>query len=182
MAIQVRLSGASDRTAILELLAGARGDDLTTAERAERGFVQGRMDDELLTRLQDGSGVFVAEESGQLVGVAVTFEPGAVANGPPKRAADATRETLGQHSRFFLYGPATVALGFQQRGVLSALLTTLSASLADGFDVGVAFVEAENAKSLAVHRHYGMPELTSFEYNNRDYRVFSFSPGEFADR
>lgn len=182
MAIDVRRSGASDRPAILELLTGARGDDLTSAERAEHGFVQGRMDDEMLARFQDGTGVFVAEEASQLTGVAVTFEPEAVATGPPKQAADAARTALGQHSRFFLYGPAAVASGFQQRGVLSALLTTLSRSLTDGFDVGVAFVEAENEKSLAVHRHYGMTELTSFEYNNRDYRVFSFSPGEFARR
>lgn len=180
--MNVRLSEPSDRPAILELLSGARGDDLTSAERAERGFVQGSMDDEMLTRFQAGTGVFVAEEASRLVGVAVTFEPGAVAKGPPKQAADAARTALGQHSRFFLYGPAAVAPGFQQRGVLSAMLTTLSTELADRFDVGVAFVETENAKSLAVHRHYGMTELTSFEYNNRDYRVFSFSPGEFAGR
>lgn len=182
MAIEVRRSGPPDRPAILDLLAGARGDDLTATERAERGFVQGRIDDELLSRFQEGTGVFVAEEACELVGVAVTFEPDTVATGPPKQAADAAGEALRGNSRFFLYGPAAVAPGFQQRGALSGMLTTLSASLVDGFDAGVAFVEVDNAKSLAVHRHYGMTELTSFEYNNRDYRVFSFSPGELARR
>jgi L-amino acid N-acyltransferase YncA len=46
----------------------------------------------------------------------------------------------------------------------------------------VAFVEAANEKSLAVHRHYGMAELGSFDHQGRCYQVFAFPPADFAER
>ncbi|NKS67293.1 hypothetical protein GS461_18210 [Rhodococcus hoagii] len=52
MTITVRRSGPQDREAILALMAASRGDGLSAEERAERGFVQGRMDEDVLTRFQ----------------------------------------------------------------------------------------------------------------------------------
>lgn len=78
MTITVRRSGPDDRPAILALMRAARGEGLSPAERAERGFVQGAMDDQVLTRFQEGTGVFVAEEDGALAGFAMTSLPGAV--------------------------------------------------------------------------------------------------------
>ncbi|NKS78063.1 hypothetical protein GS539_19865 [Rhodococcus hoagii] len=46
MTITVRRSGPQDREAILALMAASRGDGLSAEERAERGFVQGRMDED----------------------------------------------------------------------------------------------------------------------------------------
>lgn len=42
MPIAVRRSGPADRDAILALMQVARGDELSEAERAQRGFVQAR--------------------------------------------------------------------------------------------------------------------------------------------
>lgn len=179
MTITVRRSGPQDREAILALMAASRGDGLSAEERAERGFVQGRMDADVLARFEAGTGVFLAEEDGGLAGFAMTSEPGAVTSGPPRLAVDALGEG---HGRLFLYGPAAVDPRFQGRGVLTLLLTSLSRELRDRFDFGVAFVEAANAKSLAVHRHYGMTEAATFVFDDRDYFVFTFSPAEFADR
>jgi L-amino acid N-acyltransferase YncA len=176
------VSGPTDRAAILALLTAARGDGLSEAERAERGFVQGRMDDTLLARFQEGTGVFVAEEDGVLAGVAVTSEPGAVTAGPPGRTAELARQHLGSSVRMLLYGPAAVDRRFQGRGILSRLLGELSRALGDRFDRGVAFVESANAKSLAVHRHYGMTELARFTSGEREYLVFCFAPADFAAR
>lgn len=179
MTITVRRSGPQDREAILALMAASRGDGLSAEERAERGFVQGRMDEDVLTRFQEGTGVFVAEDDGDLAGFAMTSEPGAVTSGPPRLAVNAVGEG---HGRLFLYGPAAVDPRFQGRGVLTKLLAALSRALRDRFDLGVAFVEAANAKSLAVHRHYGMAEAATFVFEDRDYFVFTFAPAEFADR
>jgi L-amino acid N-acyltransferase YncA len=180
--VRTRVSGPADRTAILALLAAARGDELSEAERAERGFVQGRMDAALLARFQEGTGVFVAEEDGVLAGFAMTSEPGTVTAGPPGRTADLARQHLGASVSLFLYGPAAVDGRFQGRGILSRLLGELSRALGDRFDRGVAFVETANAKSLAVHRHYGMTELARFVYDGRDYVVLAFAPADFAAR
>ncbi|CAM2918573.1 GNAT family N-acetyltransferase [Prescottella defluvii] len=179
MTLTVRRSGPQDREAILALMNASRGDGLSAAERAERGFVQGSMGEDDLARFQEGTGVFVAEEDGTLAGFAMTSEPGAATSGPPRLAVDAVGEGSG---RLFLYGPAAVDPRFQGRGVLTKLLAALSRELRDRFDLGVAFVEAANAKSLAVHRHYGMTEAATFVFAGRDYFVFTFAPAVFADR
>lgn len=181
MTITVRRSGPDDRPAILALLQAARGEGLSPAERAERGFVQGAMDDQVLTRFQEGTGVFVAEEDGALAGFAMTSLPGAVSSGPPKLAVDAVTDGAQAPGRPFLYGPAAVDPRFQGRGVLTAMLTALCRELRSEFDRGVAFVEAANEKSLAVHRHYGMTEAARFHHADRQYLVFTFDPTAFAE-
>lgn len=180
MTIIVRRSGPDDRPAILALMRAARGEGLSAAERAERGFVQGAMDDQVLTRFQEGTSVFVAEEDGALAGFAMTSPPGAVSSGPPKLAVDAITGGTRAPRRPFLYGPTAVDPRFQGRGVLTAMLAALCRELRDEFDRGVAFVEAANEKSLAVHRHYGMTEAARFHHADREYLVFTFDPAAFA--
>ncbi|MBK0869743.1 MULTISPECIES: GNAT family N-acetyltransferase [unclassified Saccharopolyspora] len=182
MTITVRRSGPADRPAILSLLDAARGDELSAAQRAERGFVQGTLDEQLLARFQADLGVFVAEDGGVLAGFAMTTEPDVVTGGPPVPTVATARQNLAASTRFFLYGPAAVDRRFQGRGVLTMLLAGLSRELSGRFDRGVAFVQAANEKSLAVHRHYGMSEIGRFDHRGSDYRVFAFDPAKFATR
>lgn len=140
------------------------------------------MNERILAQLQEGTGVFIAEEQGILAGFAMTSPAGTFSAGPPKLAVDAVASDEQTTARLFLYGPAAVDVRFQGRGVLTALIATLSLDLAQRFDRGVAFVEAANKKSLAVHRHYGMTEAARFRYAERDYLVFTFDPAAFARR
>ncbi len=158
----------------------ARGEGLSSAERAERGFVQGAMNDDVLARFQEDPGVFVAEEDGELAGFAMTSVPGAVSSGPPKLAVDAVAGGARAPRRPFLYGPAAVDPRWQGRGALTAMLTALCRELMGRFDRGIAFVEVANEKSLAVHRHYGMTEAARFHHDERPYLVFTFDPAAFA--
>lgn len=179
MTIEVRRSEATDRRAILDLMDSARGIGLSPTEQAERGFVQGVMDEATLIRLEPGPGVFIAEEDGTFAGFAMTAEPHVASDGPPRLALEAARAAVG-NQRLFMYGPAAVEPRFQGRGVLTVLLSTLSAQLCDRFDFGVAFVEHANRKSLAVHRHYAMTEVPGFSVEARQYHVFTFAPAQFA--
>jgi GNAT superfamily N-acetyltransferase len=158
----------------------ARGQGLSDEQRAKRGFVQGVMDDATLIRVESGTGVFVAVEDGRLAGFAMTARPGMVQSGPPLLAVQAAQAAAG-NCRLFMYGPAAVDPHFQGRGVLTSLLKTLCAVLRDDFDLGIAFVEDANQKSLAVHRHYGMTEVPGFTFEKRKYHVFTFHPAELAD-
>lgn len=171
-------SGAADRSAVLALLAEARGDDLNAAERARRGFVQGQMDESILARFQTGSGVFVARDGETLAGVAMTSLPGMVDGGPPGRMVEEV--TLARpdvpRERLFLYGPLAVDRRYQGRGLLTRLLIHACGELAEGFELGAAFVENSNQKSLAIHRHYPMDESAQFTINDRAYTVFTFAP------
>lgn len=179
MTIEVRRSGPDDRAAILRLMEASRGDGLSPQERAERGFVQGTMDRDVLARFEAGTGVFLAEEGDRLAGFAMTSEALDPPDGPPRRTAEAARAAVGDR-RLFLYGPAAVDPRFQGRGVLTLLLRGLCEQLRDRFDLGVAFVEDANRKSLAVHRHYGMNEVPGFSLGERRYHVFTFAPAQFA--
>ncbi|QHK18537.1 GNAT family N-acetyltransferase [Pseudarthrobacter psychrotolerans] len=140
------------------------------------------MDEAILERLEGGSGIFVAEVDGKLAGFAMTSDPGqATHNGPAVRALELAAEdepTL----RRFLYGPAAVSPAFQGQGILSGLLVDLSLRLQEQFDQGVAFVDHANERSLAVHRHFGMSALSSFELNGSLYTAFIFHPELFTDR
>lgn len=179
MTIEVRRSGSGDRAAILNLMETARGKDLSPEQRAERGFVQGVMDEDQLNRFESGTGIFIAEEDNRLAGFAMTADPDAVQDGPPALAVAATRAAVGAQ-RLFMYGPAAVDPQFQGRGVLTTLLSALSSHLRDEYDLGVAFVEDANRRSLDVHRHYGMAEVPGFSYEGRIYHVFTFDPADLA--
>lgn len=184
MTITVRRSRADDHAAILSLMDQARGDGLTPEERSRRGFVQGTLTPEILARFQDGPGIFVAEAEGEIAGFAITSLPGGL---PPLHPATAAVTAVEQAAagrdlgRLFLYGPVAVAPHFQGRGILTRLLTTLSHTLKPDFDLGVAFVETANARSLAVHRHYAMTESAHFTTNTRTYAAFTFAPSLFAE-
>ncbi|MFD8418570.1 GNAT family N-acetyltransferase [Streptomyces sp. NPDC059466] len=185
MTITVRKSRPDDHRAILSLMDEARGLNLGDEERARRGFVQGVMNQEVLDRFQEGPGVFVAEEAGELAGFAMTSEPVGLPSGHPAAAAveAVLRAAEGRDpGRLFLYGPVAVDVRFQGRGVLTKLLVALSRELEGAFDLGVAFVETSNERSLAVHRHYGMREAASFEVAGRSYVAFTFTPASFARR
>jgi GNAT superfamily N-acetyltransferase len=181
MTIEVRRSDADDRAAILNLMEQARGTGLSDEERAQRGFVQGVMDEAALIGFESGTGIFVAVEDGRLAGFAMTAHPSTVQEGPPLLAVQSAQSTAGDQ-RLFMYGPAAVDPGFQGRGVLTSLLRALSAALRADFDLGVAFVEEANHRSLQVHRHYGMVEVPGFSFQGRNYHVFTFDPAELAVR
>lgn len=180
MTITVRRSDSQDSSAIMALMDRSRGDALSPAQRAEQGFVQGAMSAEMLTRFQQGTGVYIAEEDGHLAGFAMTSVADTAPGGPPRLAVDAAKHTVGEQQRLCLYGPAAVDPAFQGRGVLTELLTALSRDLSDQFDLGVALIEDANKKSLAVHSHYGMTEIPGFQYQDRDYHVLVFPLESFV--
>ena len=183
MTITVRRSRPEDHAAILSLMDKARGVGLSDEERARRGFVQGNLTDALLARFQDGPGIFVADAAGEIVGFAITSEPGRL---PPRHPAAAALAAVTEAAqgrdlgRVFFYGPVAVDERFQGRGVLTQLLTALSRALKDDYDLAVAFVETTNERSLAVHRHYGMTEAADYAVLGRTYVAFTFSPATFA--
>lgn len=180
MTIEFSRSETAHRDAILALLAEARGDDLNDAERGRQGFVQGQMDESILARFQAGSGVFVAYEGQTLAGVAMTSLPGMVEHGPPGQTAVAVAQAHPDvaRDRTFVYGPLAIDRRYQGQGLLTRMLIDVCDALGDDFDLGAAFVETANQKSLAIHRHYPMVESAHFTINDRVYAVFTFAPQE----
>ncbi|MGW4487313.1 N-acetyltransferase family protein [Amycolatopsis sp. NPDC004368] len=177
MTISVRRSGPADRPAVLALLNGARGLDLSPAERAAQGFVQGSFTEERLGAFDTTTGIYLAEADGDAAGVALTSPSGSGFGGPPGRTVEVAR-AAGLTDGVFLYGPVTVAPSHRGQGVVRLLLAAVAEHLAD-HTAGVLFVERANEKSLAVHTHLGMTHIGDFTHAEREYAVFSFSPKQF---
>jgi ribosomal protein S18 acetylase RimI-like enzyme len=183
MVMLTRKAVIADRTEVLALIDGARGEGLSAAERAEQGFVQGRFDEHKLAAMEATTGIYVVEEDGRIAGAALTAAASSLLDeGPPRLTMEAAVRAGLPADRSYLYGPVVVAPSFRGRGVVRSLLRAVDAHLSDRFDHGVLFVEQSNHKSLAVHRRLGMREVAEFAVADRNYTVFSFASGTFCDR
>ncbi len=77
--------------------------------------------------------------------------------------------------RRFVYGPVCVARDARGSGVLQALFAGLLDEVAGRYDVGAAFADAANPRSLQAHvRKLGMQVLRGFEFEDRSYHLLAF--------
>jgi GNAT superfamily N-acetyltransferase len=170
---------------VLALITAAHEDLLPEQVRAEQGFIQGRWDEAKLATLEDGPGIFLAEEGGELAGVAVTSHAGEadLDEGPPRltiQAAASSAVGAGSTGPILLYGPVVIAPRFRGRGLVRLLLAEIGRQLNDRFPRAALFVEQVNHTSMAVHRRLGMREHAEFTFAGRDYTVFVFQPSTYA--
>lgn len=171
-------SDENDKQEISDLLKGAVGDGLTAEQRAKNGFVQGAMDDELLTKFQQGLGVYIVKVNDKTIAAAFTSKIGITAKGPIVEAAQSILNKFKDLTSddIFQYGPVVVSPDYKGKGVLTQMLLFLCATMGKDFKKGMAFVEEANQLSLDIHHHYFGEEETTFIYNERKYYVFLFDP------
>ncbi|MRT05036.1 GNAT family N-acetyltransferase [Ewingella americana] len=175
--MEIIKSGHADAQAILQILSESKGENLTPEQRASEGFTQGNMDESLLKTFQDGVGVFICKEQGEIAGVAMT----SLGKQAKQGVAQATYNAVVSNGKvpaeqIFLYGPVSVRWEFRGKGILTQLLVHICETLQHRFALGVAFVDKENQKSLAIHRHYPMTEFDTISLNRREYVIFTFEP------
>ncbi|MGI4866585.1 MAG: GNAT family N-acetyltransferase [Janthinobacterium lividum] len=78
--------------------------------------------------------------------------------------------------RLFFYGPVLVQQAYRGRGLLRQLFQANQRALAGHFDVGVAFIAAENAASLHVHtQKLGLEPVGSLDFAGATYVVLAFA-------
>lgn len=178
MSVILNRAGVDDHSAILRLMDEARGEHLTEEQLAQQGFVQGQMDEASLARIQAGPGIFVACDGSTVAGFAMTSTASVAGSGLAVETAKAAAQAAPELpvDKIFLYGPVVVARRYQGQGLLTRLLLHVCIEQQAKFSLGALFVDRANKKSLAVHQHYPMDQRASFEFNNRSYTVFTFSP------
>lgn len=80
--------------------------------------------------------------------------------------------------RWFFYGPVLVQPAYRGQGLLRALFEVNRRTLAGRYEVGVAFIAAENAASLHVHTHkLGLEEVGELVFGGMAYVVLAFGVG-----
>lgn len=179
--MKITQSGSAEVQEILQILSESKGDNLTAEQRAEQGFTQGSMDETMLKAFQAGTGVFVCKEEVEgkevIAGVAMTTLGKLAKHGVAQACYNAVVDSgEATPEQIFLYGPVSIRQAFRGKGILTQLLIHICQTLQDEFTLGVAFVDEENQKSLAVHRHYPMTEFGNITINDRQYTLFTFEP------
>lgn len=169
--VRVRPLRAEDVAWVQPLYAANSRDALTPEQRAEHGFVQGRMSDQALRARLDGPGSVVAEVDGRPAGVLLTSLAEGAPDGPPVRTVETARAAGVQD--FYLYGPALVAESARGRGVLRAMAEHVLTATAAAHRAAVAFVEDENTASMAAHTRLGWEPVGRFEHEGRGFTVLT---------
>ncbi|MFF4390230.1 GNAT family N-acetyltransferase [Streptomyces sp. NPDC001552] len=175
--MEYRYAAEADAPAMAELFAANHHDALTERQRAEQGFVQGRLDVGALRAMVGARELLVADDGGRIVGLLALAAPTNLADPSPPVAgllqAQGALEWQGRplaEARWLLYGPVVVAAAYRGRGVARALFTMALAAASERAEVVVAFIEAGNVPSWKVHVDgFGMVLLGDFVAGGRTY-------------
>lgn len=153
--------------------------NIAESERAG-GFVTTPFSSLQLQLWMNQNGAFVAENAGEIVAYVLAGNWDLYAQWPifPFMIARLTEQKFHGFSlraeETFQYGPVCIAQNWRGQNVLPRLYAVLRESFASRYDVGLSFINAQNARSLAAHRKLGMETIDEWSFGERDYFTLSF--------
>ena len=177
-----RKASKQDIPLILELQEKNLLMNLQTHEKQD-GFLSIKYSAAQLNELNQGLGIFIAEKQYHLAGylIAQTLDfanQSALISSMARKFSDVQFNGRPLSSfNIFIYGPVCVAKESRGQGVLEGLYEAMLRTL-QHYDIGVAFVSAENSRSLNAHRKkLGMTVIDNFEFNGQQYNILVFAIG-----
>lgn len=179
--LTIRRAHDEDASAIVRLTRENLLGALPEGARAD-GFLSIAMTEEEVREADRSVAVLVAERASHLVGCLCATSDEWSARFPLIRHMQSLYPTtpfLGRPIdswRRFVYGPVCVAREARGSGVLEGLFRGLLDHVAGRYDLGTAFADAANPRSLQAHvRKLGMQVLRSFEFEGRAYHLVAFA-------
>ena len=155
-----------------------------SAEAREGGFLTGNFTAPALGAMLTSVPGQVAYRQHELVGFVVNSRLDPARYPPLVQQISALLPTLLYRQRplaeyrWFFYGPVLVAAAYREQGLLRQLFEANRRALAGHYEVGVAFIAAENAASLYVHTHkLGLEVVGSLVVAGATYVVLAFAVG-----
>jgi GNAT superfamily N-acetyltransferase len=178
-----RAAEAADAPAIAELANQYTYQQLS-AEARQGGFLTGNFVVPALQAMLASVPGQVAYRGPELVGFVVNSRLPAERYPPLVQQISALLEALRYRGRplaeyeWFFYGPVLVQPTYRGRGLLRQLFEANRRALAGCYEVGVAFIAAENAASLHVHtQKLGLEVVGSLDFEGAGYVVLAFGVG-----
>jgi hypothetical protein len=180
-AMEITRAQESDYEGILGLQSRCFIDNLSPEER-EDGFVSAEFSWAQIAAMASGLGIIAAKQEERIIGYIcvsrLDFMPrpplldsffhcleGAVLHG-----------TILTKAPLFVYGPVCIDREFRGTGLLRLMFSRVTAELADRFKFGVAFVAADNRRSLRAHMDgLGMIEVGLFTHGGSRYHALAFT-------
>lgn len=174
---------AADAPAIAALANQYTHQQLSAAAR-QGGFLTGQFAAPALAAMLASVPGQVVYEGAELVGFVVNSRLPAERYPPLVQQLIALLPTLLYKGRtltdyqWFFYGPVLVQRAHRGHGVLRRLFEANRRALAGRYEVGVAFIAAENAASLHVHtQKLGLEPVGSLVFEGMAYVVLAFAVG-----
>lgn len=178
--MEIGWAAEKDYAGILELQSRYYISNLSSAERRD-GFLSAEFSLSQISAMADDLGIAVARSGDRVIGYMCASRLDLTPRPPILDAMLKCVEAVGFHGRrltdttMFIYGPVCIDRSFRGHDVLKRLFGRLTASLKGSFDVGVAFVAADNHRSFAAHtRRLGMEKVGTFQHDGNDYLAIAF--------
>ncbi len=178
--IIIRRAKPTDFPSILQLQNTNLVTNLAESERRD-GFVTTPFDVVALTKLNKGTGAFVACVDNCVVGYGMTgtlqeFQHSALIVYMNSRLQQITFHGQPIDADAALqYGPVCIDKEFRGRGVLQSLFNVLCQQLHSDFKIGVTFISTLNPRSYQAHvRKLGMTVVDEFEFTGKNYYTLAF--------
>jgi hypothetical protein len=170
----------TDYPGILALQEANLFDNLSVEARSD-GFLSARFSREQFARMHSDVAVMVVDDAVRIAGYLCAsgiefnrqFPLLAEMIGCYREVSFQGRPLADQKT--FVYGPVCVDRTLRGRGLLRGLYQGLREEVAGRFDVGVAFIAKDNARSLAAHVDgLGMHRVGEFAFKGRHYWILAF--------
>jgi hypothetical protein len=172
--------GASDYAGILDLQSRCFIDNLSALER-EDGFVSAEFSLGQFEAMASDLGVVVARDGERVLGYACASRIDFLPRPPILDAMSLCLEGMMFQGKVlmkastFVYGPVCIDREARGTGLLRRMFSVLKAELAGRFEFGVAFVAADNHRSLGAHvEGLGMTRVGTFEHGGNLYHALAF--------
>jgi L-amino acid N-acyltransferase YncA len=179
--VEIRRAITDDYEGILRLQATYYVNNLGEDER-RGGFLSAEFSLSQITDMADDLGIVVARDGDRVVGYMCAsrtdFEPRPPILDSMFRCLEKVlfRGKVLVEAPMFVYGPVCIDLPYRGRGLLRKMLATLQSGLESRFEVGVAFVAADNLRSLEAHvKGLGMAKVGRFEHGGSRYYVVALA-------
>jgi hypothetical protein len=171
----------SDYTGILDLQSRCLASNLTPEER-EDGFLSAEFSLVHIADMASDLGIVVVRVAKRIVGYMCASRVEFIPRPPILDSMLPCLEGAVLHGKAitqastFIYGPVCIDREYRGTGLLRRMFSTLKRELAGHFEFGVAFVAADNRRSLGAHVDgLGMTQVCLFEHGGNQYYAVAFA-------
>jgi len=179
--MEIARAAPYDHDGILDLQSRCLLANLSPEESKE-GFLSAEFSLAQIAAMASDLGVVVAREEGRVVGYMCASRMDFTDPPPIVDAMLRSLEGKALEGRVltgastFIYGPVCIDRGFRAKGLLRRMFSALKAKLRGRFEFGVAFVAADNLRSLRAHVDgLGMADKGLFQHGGHKYHALAFA-------
>ena len=178
--MEIRRAIPDDYPGICELAAANYEQNLSPTDR-QQGFISAKYTLQQIANIASDLGIIVARDNDRVVGFACASRLNSDDQPSIVKNMIAEFDRIGFQGRpladykIFLYGPACLGPAYRGRGLLRELYQGIKREVTGKYDLGLAFVDEDNPRSLRAHaKNLGMSEVGRFTHDQRSYRMLVF--------